>query len=193
MTMYATPDHVFIGLEKGEWGGGLRRIERRTGKVAVVERNEHGDLCGGPLNTHCDPVHAIAPVPWKPGCVAAAIGLEHLSSKHGRIAEICGDEVREIFVQPHERTYRDGEGTKKGRGSVAFYGLTKVGDELWATASDGVYRIRGPGDGGRVELPAFKSIAGADVSFDVPGAVLIFTGVSKNLPTIAGVPLIVAR
>jgi hypothetical protein len=192
MTMYAAPDHVFIGLDKGEWGGGLLRIERRTEKVAVVEYNESGTLCGGPLNTDCDSVNAIAPAPWKPGCVAAAVGMEHMTP-HGRIAEICGAEVRVIFSKPYEPRPRHGQPVDKGDvGTVPFYGLARVGDELWASGSDGVYRIRGPGEATPVALPAFKSIGGVDVSFDVPGAVLIFTG-SRRLPTIPGVPLIVSR
>lgn len=30
-------DQIFVGFNRGEWGGGLRRIDRRTGKLTVVE------------------------------------------------------------------------------------------------------------------------------------------------------------
>jgi hypothetical protein len=191
-TMYTTANYVYVGLDKGEWGGGLRRIDRRTGRVAVVESNPSGALCGGPLNTACDPVHAIAPAPWTPGCVVAAVGQEHLTPD-GRIVEICGDRVREIFSKPYEPPPgRKRHGIREPFGTVTFHGLANAGDALWAIGSDGVYRIRGPDDAARVELPAFKSIGGIDVSFDVPGVVMIFTG-SRRLPTIAGVPLVVAR
>ena len=36
--VHATPDHVFVGLNAAEWGGGLRQIDRRTGRVTTRER-----------------------------------------------------------------------------------------------------------------------------------------------------------
>jgi len=34
--------------------------------VSAIERNTSGELCGGPLNTECDPVNGIAAEPQKP-------------------------------------------------------------------------------------------------------------------------------
>lgn len=79
----------------GRWAAKYRR---RTGKVTVIEKNSTGDLCGGPLNASCDPVNGIADEPWRPDCVAIAIGLVHFSP-HGRIVEVCRDEVRRVYFK----------------------------------------------------------------------------------------------
>lgn len=53
-SIHVAGDRVFAGINAGEWGGGLRRVDRKTGKVLVIEKT-NGALCGGPLNTACDP------------------------------------------------------------------------------------------------------------------------------------------
>ena len=97
-TALVTPAHIFLGLNAGEWGGGLRRIDRGSGRVVTLERNATGHLCDGPLNTSCDPVHGIAVIPWKPECVAAAVGLIHMLA-HGRIVEICGKRIEQLYAK----------------------------------------------------------------------------------------------
>jgi hypothetical protein len=57
--VHVTPQAVFVGLNAGEWGGGLKRIDRRSGGVETIERNTTGGLCDGPLNTDCDPVQGL--------------------------------------------------------------------------------------------------------------------------------------
>jgi hypothetical protein len=100
-TAHATDESVFVGVNAGEFGGGLRRIDRRTGVVASIDRNTTGDLCGGPLNPECDPVTGITDVPWKPSCVAVAIGLVHFLP-HGRMVEMCGEDVQSVYFKPFE-------------------------------------------------------------------------------------------
>jgi hypothetical protein len=41
---YGTPDQFFVGSSAGEWGGGLRRIDRRNGNITAIERNSTGEL-----------------------------------------------------------------------------------------------------------------------------------------------------
>jgi len=78
---YGTSDKLFVGFSAGEWGGGLHRIDRRSGNVTQVERNTAGGLCGGPLNSACDPVNGITAVPWNPDCIVAAVGLVHFEGR----------------------------------------------------------------------------------------------------------------
>jgi hypothetical protein len=98
----------------------------RTGAVKVSERNATGKLCGGPLNTDCDPVHAIVTEPWKPSCVVAAIGLIHIEP-HGRLVEVCGDRVRRLLFRPYGERSTRGIGLTSGidepRSTVAFFGI----------------------------------------------------------------------
>jgi hypothetical protein len=190
-----TADQIFVGLNRGEWGGGLRRIDRRTGKLTVVESNVRGDLCGGPLNTACDPVNAIAPEPWKQGCVAATVGVVHFFP-HGRIVEICGDRVRRIYFKAFDSSRsrlpsqpRSDEPFE----TVAFFGLAQVKDSLWASGIDGVYRLKGEDAVRFFPLPRFKVLGNIGVSFDLPGVILVLTGVNRRLSISGNVPMLVPR
>lgn len=194
VSMLDTPDRVFVGVNEGEWGGGLWRIDRNTGKVAKIASNTTGQLCGGPLNSDCDPVNAIAFEPWKPGCIVAAIGLVHFMPR-GRIVEVCGDDVRRLYYKPYEKQEF---GAPKEKGdepfvTVAFFGLTREGDALWATGSDGIYRIDANGAAMLAPLPNFKKVGGIDVSFDLPQVVLVLTSINARHSVSGRVPIIVPR
>jgi len=194
---YGTEDRVFLGRDSGEWGGGLRSIDRSNGEITVLERNESGDLCGGPLSTSCDPVTGIAPEPWKPDCVAVAVGLIHFAP-HGRIVEVCGSEIRRLYYKP----YTDPFGAKPRSGrrkddepfsTVAFFGLVGDSDTLLTAGIDGIYRI---GSGGVVQFfpqPQFKEIGGIKLSFDLPHVVLVLTGINRRESVSGLVPLLVPR
>jgi len=47
---------IYVGVNRGEWGGGLQRVDVQTGVVTNVERRDTKDLRGGPLTSDCDPV-----------------------------------------------------------------------------------------------------------------------------------------
>jgi hypothetical protein len=190
-----TADQIFVGVNRGEWGGGLRRIDRQTGKLTVVESNVSGDLCGGPLNTACDPVNGIAPEPWKPGCVAAAVGLVHFSP-HGRIVEICGDRVRRVYFKAFDssRSRLPSQAlSDEPFETVAFFGLAQAKDSLWASGIDGVYQLKGEDAVRFFSLPKFKIFGNIGVSFDLPGLILVLTGVNRRLSISGNVPMLIPR
>ncbi|KRR26161.1 hypothetical protein CQ14_20965 [Bradyrhizobium lablabi] len=190
---YGTPDQFFLGINAGEWGGGLRRIDRHSGKVTVIEHNATGELCGGPLNTSCDPVTGIVSVPWKPGCIAAAVGLVHFRP-HGRVVEVCGDQVKRLFYKPYGD--KPSGGNTKGDepfSAVAFFGLTRDADTLWAVGIDGIYRIGPDGTAQVVPLPRFKEIGGINLSFDLPEFVVVLTNVNQRRSISGAVPILVPR
>jgi hypothetical protein len=190
---YGTSDQFFVGFNGGEWGGGLRRIDRRSGNITIVEAKSSGDLCAGPLNTACDPVNGISADPWKPDCVVAAIGLIHFDP-HGRLVEVCGDQVQRLYFKPFGKTgsanrYKDDEPFR----TVAFFGLTREGDTLWAAGIDGIYGI-GPGGATQlIPLPRLKDIGGISVSFDLPRFVLVLTNINRRRSISGAVPLLVPR
>jgi hypothetical protein len=186
--VFGTRAHLYFGINGGEWGGGLQRIDRATGAVVTVERNATGDTCrGGPINTACDPVHAIVPLPWRPGCVAVAIGLVHFMS-HGRLAEVCGERVESLYSKDL------GGGDAPGAASqVAFFGLVRSGETLRAAGVDGLYRL---GAGGLIDFapyPAFREVRGVSLNFDLPGVVLVATQINRRASVSGGAPMIVPR
>jgi hypothetical protein len=192
-SIYGTSDQVFVGINAGEWGGGLRRIDRRSGAIAVVERNAKGELCGGPLSTECDPVNGIAALPWKPDCIAVAVGLVHFLPS-GRVVGICGDEVELLY----ESSFRDdrlplrsGDGERYGK--VAFFGLSRQGDDLWAAGIDGIHVISAGGVSRTIPLPDFRDFDGIRISFDVPQVILVLTNVNQRQSVSGAVPIFVPR
>ena len=190
---YTTSDQFLVGLNAGEWGGGLQRIDRRTGKISHVERNASGDLCGGPLNTSCDPVNGVVAEPGKPGCLGVAVGLVHMVP-HGRVVEVCGDRVERLFYKPYGegRSLAVGKDDEPGS-TVAFFGLVSDGDRMRAVGIDGIYTFEPEGDVRVMPLPQFKNVGGISVSFDMPNFVLVLTNVNQRLSVSGAVPLMVPR
>jgi len=194
--LHVTPDAAYVGLNSGEWGGGLRRIDRRTGAVRTVERNATGDLCDGPLNTNCDPVNGLATLPWRRECLAAAIGLIHMAA-HGRIVSVCGDEVEQVFVGladvDPENAREMAEATNGGQGSAAFFGLVPAGDGLIAADHNGLYRITGANTGTHHPWPRFVEVDGILVSFALPDVVLVMSELNRRASMSGLAPILVPR
>ncbi len=190
---YVTADQFFVGFNAGEWGGGLQRIDRRTGQVSGVERSASGDSCGGPLKTSCDPVTGLVAEPGKPGCLGVSVGLVHMMS-HGRVLEVCGDQVRRIFFKPYgEFGSRVVGKDDEPASTVAFFGLASDGERMHAVGIDGIYTFEPGGEARVMPLPKFKSLAGVNVSFDIPHFVLVLTNVNQRLSMSGAVPLMVPR
>jgi hypothetical protein len=185
-TTHVTPTSIFVGFNVGEWGGGLQRIDRKTGDVVAIESRSGGLWCGL-LNSDCDPVHGIATIPWNPDCVAVAIGLVHFES-HGRIVEVCDSRVRRLYVRPRPWLL-----FPEPRPSVAFFGLVRQNGALWAIGIDGVYQIGSDGAARSEPLPTFKSVGKFSVSFDLPHVVLVLTNINRQFSMSGSVPMLVPR
>lgn len=184
---------IYVGMNAGEWGGGLRSIDRKTGIITNIEDTSYGDLCGGPLNTACDPVHGISVEPWKPDCIVATIGLMHFGSK-GRLIEVCGTTVHRLYfrnLQPGDPDkLRHGENPF---GTEAFFGLIRTDDTLLAVGVDGLYRMTERGVDAPKPLPDFHKLGGVWVNFDIPGVVLVLTGINQRVSLSGAVPMMVPR
>jgi hypothetical protein len=191
---FGTPNDVYVGINAGEWGGGLRRIDRQTGAVNVIARNSSGALCDGPLNTKCDPVTGIASDPWNAGCVVIAIGLEHFIS-HGRIDEVCGNSVRSVYYKKHVATIRPDCKQPSGEPceTVAFFGVVRQGNEILAVGNGGLYRIQRVGSANYSRLPKFVAAGQIYLSYDIPGLILVLTDVNERRSMSGSVPLLVTR
>jgi hypothetical protein len=194
-SVHVTPEKVFVGINAGEWGGGLRRIDRKAGKITNVESDVADELCKGPLNSKCDPVNGIASEPWNPDCVAIAVGLVHFEP-HGRIVEVCGDRVQRLYFKPYGAEASGDQTTGKSDepfSTVAFFGLVRQGDALWAVGIDGIYRIDAGGATQLTSLPAFRNIGGIRVSFDSPHVILVLTNINRRRSISGSTPILVPR
>jgi hypothetical protein len=124
VTTLDTPSQLIVGVNQGEFGGGLWRIDRGTGQIAAIEGKATGKFCRDSLDTNCDPINGIAIEPWNPACMLIAVGVVHFGP-FGRIAEVRGDSVRTFFSKPYEE---DPAGSSKREradrvGHVAFFSM----------------------------------------------------------------------
>jgi len=187
-TMLASGDAVYVGLNIGEWGGGLRRIERSTGRVTNIERAENADPCGTPLDSDCDPVNGLIVSPRNPDCVIAAVGLVHFLPS-GRIVEICGDAVELVF----SREYRPEQAGAGPYGEIAFFGVAPSGDGIVAAGIDGIYRLTSSGQFVRREAPHWRQYGSVNVSYDNPDIILVMTGINQRASISGNTPILVPR
>lgn len=138
---------LWLGLNAGEWGGGLRRIRLADGVMDAPSNVDSKSLCGGTLNPACDPVTGLAPDPVRADCMIATIGLVHMMS-HGSVVRICGKDVSLVYAKPYTLKpdwHWDGKLDGEREASVAFQSMAAApgGGKAFAVASDGLYLFTG--------------------------------------------------
>jgi hypothetical protein len=110
------------------------------------------------------------------------------------VVEICGDKVELLYerlIRGNRSPFRGGDSERYGK--VAFFGLARQGDDLWAAGIDGIHVI-GPGGLSRtISLPEFRDFGGVRISFDVPQVVLVLTNVNQRQSVSGAVPILVPR
>ena len=179
---------AYIGINIGEWGGGLQRVDLTNGAVTSVERRDSTQLCAGPLNSDCDPVTGVIPDPHNKGCVLASIGLVHFLS-HGRILRVCGEEVSVIFEQKKTTQINNRDLDE----SDSIYGLAPASDGYWAVTPGALYHFEAnENPPTRYSLPKLEPNSGVYMSRDVQGAIVIRTDVNWAVSVSGYTPLVVA-
>jgi hypothetical protein len=179
---------AYVGINMGEWGGGLQKVDLKTGAVISVERRDTKALCSGPLNSDCDPVTGVISDPQYKDCVLAAIGLVHFLS-HGRILRVCGERVSVVFENSKIKEFNG----RKIEVSDAFFGIASAEDGFWAVTPKALYSFGA--DGGthvRHPLPKLKAVSGIYMNRDLPGIIVIRTDVNWAVSVSGYTPLIVA-
>lgn len=193
LTVLGTSDSLYVGANLGEWGGGLEVIDRATGQVHEINKNDTGGLCGGPLNGGCDPVNGLAIVPWKPDCLALAIGLVHMAA-HGRITEACPDDIRTLYSKQFgERYPNKNMPESEAYQTMAFFGLTAAGDHLVALGLDGIYTLSADGKVKFETMPHFSKVGPFRISFARHDMILVKTVVNGRWSMSGPTPLMVQR
>jgi hypothetical protein len=179
-----------VGFNTGEWGGGLQRVDLRTGVISDVERRDTKELCAGPLNSACDPVTGVIPDPQNKNCILAAVGLVHMLFSHGRILRVCGNDVSLVF----EKSYKvDGFEGKKWEMSEAFFGLAPTVDgRFWGITSEALYHFEADGTKKQeYALPELKPVSGIYLSRELPGVVVVRTDANWAVSVSGYTPLLI--
>jgi hypothetical protein len=165
---------LLVGLNRGEWGGQLWRVDPRSGSVVKVAGID-------------EPVHAISLIPGRPGCAAVAAGMMHFDMTTGALYEVCGGDVMPLV---RRRLKAGAQGNE--RNEVTFVGVGRVGDRLVGAGLDGLYTVRGD-KVTHEPYPKLKSLDGLEVSFDLPGIALVVTEMNRTHAMAWGVPMLVVR
>ena len=173
--VYRHKDQLYVGEDKGEWGGGLHRVDLRSGAVTTLGevKEEPSD---GLLNPECEVITGIVEMPGQPDCIAVASGLMHMSGS-GRLYRICHDQVSILY----EKRYRAGDyPDPNAYDTLPFLNLFRQGEILWATGSDGIYVVSADGQARQQSVSGFRNIGPLKVSFAVPGIVVVRTDWHKR-------------
>jgi hypothetical protein len=91
----ANDGSAYVGINSGEWGGALARVDLENGEIRGIVRKDGPGLCTGPLNPNCDPITDVVQDPDSPRCVLASVGLSHFIQT-GRLLRVCGEHVHVI-------------------------------------------------------------------------------------------------
>ncbi len=174
---YRLSDQLYIGVNHGEWGGGLHRVDLRDGSVTTLGGAIKEPPCGGLLNAECEVVTGIVEMPGAPDCLAVASGLMHMSGS-GSLYRVCGDKVSRLY---DKRYHPSDVSDPDVYDTMPFLNLFRRGDILWATtAFDGVYAVSADGQARQQPVSGFRKVAPFDVSFAVPGIVVVRTDYYKR-------------
>lgn len=175
--------YLYVGMNAGEWGGGLMRFALAGGRGEAVDASDPKNLCGGTLNAACDPVTGMAPDPLRPECLLASSGLAHILSG-GALLRICDGRIELAYTKPYtldpEWKFNPAEETGKALSSVPFYSLAAGSKGVWAVGSDGIYRF------GSDPVPSFTAFdpwqpqTGSRIDWSNPDFVLIRTSMNQR-------------
>lgn len=169
---------LWVGVDAGEWGGAIRRIDPATGQVRTVSSEVWPGICSGPLSLECDAVFALAPSPWHKQCIVAAVGSLHMIV-NGRLLEVCDARVKRLYFKrlddeamwewiKHDST----EGGEPAL-TVSFHGFVQNKDELVALGFDGIYRFRDSSAPRISPLPSPLNIGGFGIARVAPDILLV--------------------
>jgi hypothetical protein len=179
---------VYVGINIGEWGGGLQQVDLKTGAVTNVERRDTRELCAGPLNSECDPVTGLIADPQRKECILASVGLVHMGFSEGRILRVCDSRVY-LVAEVVMRT----PGLPRLKQTEAFYGLVRAADGgFWGITWRALYRFGANGEKEKeYKLPELEAVSGLYLSRKIPGAIVLRTDVNWAVSTSGYTPLVV--
>ncbi|WP_294239800.1 hypothetical protein [uncultured Sphingomonas sp.] len=187
-------DTLYLGANRGEWGGGLLRISVSSGRVSPVERIDGTEICSGPLSGGCDPVTGLIHDPDHPSCVLASIGLSHMLEQ-GRVLRVCAQHVETVWqaqilplgmrirraLSPHARRFSPE--------TEPVFALLPAPGGFWAVTPRALYHAnRGAVE--RHDFPDLHPVRGLMLSTSIPGIIVAQTEANGRYALSGATPLI---
>ncbi len=148
-----TDGATYYGVNRGEWGGGLRRIINQTGAMSIVVEDNITTVVQDPANS---------------ACVLYAAGLAHMSISRGRVGRVCGDQVSTVFQQSRPSPF--GAGIPSDEWPMESLALLPDG---WIAVSSERYFLNRMDKVVERPMPAMADWAGLRISQPTDGALFL--------------------
>ena len=162
-------DVLLVGYNRGEWGGGLRRVDISSGAISFV-RELRDDRCAGRLNPACHPVVGVGPDEQDDACALVGSSLSHLGLRYGEVLRVCGNEIAPMFSHPLPA--EDRARTLVIGGTWPFDSFVALNDGWIAVGQDGFARAR-DGEVNFANLPQLHDWAGLSISEPLDGVLFL--------------------
>lgn len=179
----ATSDRsLYVGYNRGEWGGGLRHVDLRSGVISFVAQ-QVDKPCEGILNPACAPIVGLFPDRQTPGCLIVGSGISHLGISRGEVYRVCDSNIEVMFSTP---TPSVADRWMIGPQPWPLDGLFEVSGGWVGTSRDRYFRSYGA----RVEelpMPTFQDWAGLKISEEQDGVLFMVSACcwgSADSPTL---------
>lgn len=158
---------LYVGFNRGEWGGGVRRVQT-DGTISLVGREGEAP-CEGDLNPACEPVVGLYLDPGAPDCAIAGTGLSHLGLSTGRLYRLCQGAVEPIWQTP---VATQPDRWMMGAQRWPLDGLVETPDGWIGLSRDRYFRSR-DGQVQEYPMPVFQDWSGIRISEDEDGVLFI--------------------
>ena len=162
---------LYLGYNRGEWGGELARLDLTTGrKIRVVDGN----------------ITALIPDPGHAGCVIASEGVVHMIMAQGSVARVCRTGSEAIYSRALTKEESEFPNNKEPIWALApdtKGGFWAAGFSLHHFLADGQREDR-PG-------PAYSDQQGVMISRVISGLTLVLTDSNRRFQVSGNTPLII--
>lgn len=181
---------LYVGLNGGEWGGGLHHIDLKTGLISAIQ--DTVSACDGLLNSKCDTVTSLSHIPWKPDCIAATVGLIHLGMRNGRVLEVCGNKISLLLETKLETFDLDGTPILEASrlDTEPFWGSYGLNGKLIIVGSRNIYFISPSKGIASSPLPQFESYGLFEAHFENKDYALVMSAINARHSVGSLVPIL---
>lgn len=171
---------LYLGDNRGEWGGALYRIDLATGHI-VAWQGEN--------------VTAILRHPSRPDCVLVAIGVSHFLTS-GDVRNVCGDKTTILF----KRTlppYVDIDGKRVANDfcrecTYPIFGLAVTSEkEIWAVTHGAFFHLQDE-DAQQIDMREPEEWHGLILSRPAPGLLAVWSLINARVSLSGATPLLVS-
>lgn len=171
---------IYIGYNRGEWGGELERIDLRTGKATTI-RSTLRDV-------YVSNITGLVADPERANCMIASMGESHLGLTSGGVIRACGDKPDRILrssisLRIFDDTPREVE--------EPIFALTAARNGCWAAGIGHVFHYVA-GKWQTLPMPELANENGIWMSRSIPGLLILSTDLNRAHAVSANTPLIVS-